>query len=46
MRHELEREQLAAFVAELDAELGVVSKKVLSEAKAAWRTGAGSSSWT
>jgi hypothetical protein len=37
MRHELEREQLGAFVAELDEALGVVTKKVLAEAKAAWR---------
>ena len=36
MRHELEREQLGAFVTELDEELGVVSKKVLAEARAAW----------
>ena len=37
MRHELEREQLGAFVAELDEELGPVSKKSLAEARAAWR---------
>ena len=36
MRHELEREQLGAFLAELDAELGIVSKKVLAQAKATW----------
>jgi hypothetical protein len=36
MRHELEREQLGAFVAELDEELGAVSKKSLAEARAAW----------
>ena len=37
MRHELEREQLGAFLVELDAELGAVPKKTLSLAKAAWR---------
>jgi hypothetical protein len=37
MKHELEREQLGAFIAELDDELGPVSKKALSEARAAWR---------
>ena len=37
MKHELEREQLGAFVAELDDELGPVSKNALSEAQAAWR---------
>jgi len=37
MKHELEREQLGSFIAELDAELGPVSKKALSEAQAAWR---------
>jgi hypothetical protein len=36
MRHELEREQLGAFLAELDGELGVVPKKALAQAKAAW----------
>jgi hypothetical protein len=36
MRHELEREQLGAFLVELDAELGVVPKKTLARAKAAW----------
>jgi hypothetical protein len=36
MRHELEREQLGVFLAELDEELGVVPKKVLAQAKAAW----------
>jgi hypothetical protein len=36
MRHELEREQLGALVAELDEELGVVKKKMLAEARAAW----------
>ncbi len=37
MRHELGREQLAAFVAKLDEELGPVSKKTLAEARAAWQ---------
>jgi hypothetical protein len=37
MRHELEREQLGAFLAELDAELGAVPDGVVTEAKAAWR---------
>jgi hypothetical protein len=37
MRHELEREQLGAFVAELDEELGSVSKKALAEARTAWQ---------
>jgi hypothetical protein len=36
MRHELEREQLGAFIAELDEELGAVSKKSLATARAAW----------
>jgi hypothetical protein len=36
MRHELEREHLGAFLAELDAELGVVPNKTLAQAKAAW----------
>ena len=36
MRHELEREQLGVFIAELDEELGTVSKKVLAAARAAW----------
>jgi hypothetical protein len=36
MRHELEREQLGSFLAELDEELGVLPKKVLAQAKAAW----------
>lgn len=35
MRHELEREQLGTFIAELDEELGTVSKKSLAEARAA-----------
>lgn len=37
MRHELEREQLGGFLAELDEELGAVPKKALTQAKAAWR---------
>jgi hypothetical protein len=37
MKHELEREQLGAFIAELDEKLGVVSTKALSDARAAWR---------
>jgi hypothetical protein len=36
MRHELEREQLGAFLAELDEELGAVPDKTLAQAKAAW----------
>jgi len=36
MRHELEREQLGVFIAELDEELGTVSKKSLAAARAAW----------
>jgi hypothetical protein len=34
--HELEREQLAAFLAEMDRELGPVSKRALAAAKRAW----------
>ncbi len=36
MRHELEREQLGAFLAELDEDLGEVPKKVIAKARAAW----------
>ncbi len=36
MRHELEREQLGAFIAELDDRLGAVPKKARAQAKAAW----------
>ena len=36
LSHELEREQLGAFLAELDAELGLVSEKALTQAQAAW----------
>jgi hypothetical protein len=34
--HELEREQLAAFIDEMDRELGPVSKAALSAAKRVW----------
>jgi hypothetical protein len=37
MRHELEREQLGAFIAGLDDELGPVSKRALADARAAWQ---------
>ncbi len=37
MRHELEREQLGAYLAELDESLGPVPDKVLTEARSAWR---------
>ncbi len=37
IRHELEREQLGAFVTELDEELGAVSKS-LAAVRAAWRS--------
>lgn len=37
MQHELEREQLATYLVELDTELGEVSKKTLAQARAAWR---------
>jgi hypothetical protein len=36
MKHELEREQLGAFLAEMDTELGPVPKKVLAAARSAW----------
>ena len=36
MRHELEREQLGTFLAELDEELGVLPQSVLTKARAAW----------
>lgn len=36
MRHELERDQLGAFLVELDEALGPVSKKAIGQAKAAW----------
>ena len=34
--HELEREQLAAFIDEMDRQLGPVSKAALASAKRAW----------
>jgi len=34
--HELEREQLAAFLVEMDRELGPVSKAALAAAKRTW----------
>lgn len=34
--HELEREQLAAFLAEMDAELGPIPKDALRSARRAW----------
>ena len=36
MRHELEREELGAFLAELDRELGPVSDEAMAAARAAW----------
>ena len=36
LQHELEREQLGSFLAELDAELGPVSEKAVTAARAAW----------
>lgn len=36
MRHELEREQLGDFLEHLDAELGILPIKLLTEARAAW----------
>jgi hypothetical protein len=36
LAHELEREQLGAFLAELDAERGPVSKASLAKARRAW----------
>lgn len=36
IRHELEREQLGDYLALLDAQLGVLPKKVLAEARSAW----------
>jgi post-segregation antitoxin (ccd killing protein) len=35
--HELEREQLTAYLEELDREFGPVPKEVLAEARRAWR---------
>ncbi len=34
--HELEREQLTAFIDEMDRELGPISKPALAAAKRAW----------
>lgn len=34
--HELEREQLGGFLAELEDETGAVSKQALAEARRAW----------
>lgn len=36
MEHELEREQLGSYLAELDAEHGPVSKSALARARRAW----------
>jgi hypothetical protein len=36
MQHELEREQLGAFLDELDAELGPVSKATMNQARRVW----------
>jgi hypothetical protein len=36
MAHELEREQLGGFLAELERDLGPVSKTELSKARRAW----------
>jgi hypothetical protein len=36
MAHELEREQLGTFLAELDAANGPVSKAALAKARRAW----------
>jgi hypothetical protein len=36
MVHELEREQLGSYLAEMERDLGPVPKKVLSVARAAW----------
>ncbi|MGH7281110.1 MAG: hypothetical protein ACRELY_06270 [Polyangiaceae bacterium] len=37
MRHELERENLGKFLAELESELGPIPEKELARARAAWR---------
>lgn len=37
LQHELEREQLGAFLDELDAKHGPVSKQALAAARRAWR---------
>lgn len=36
MQHELEREQLGAFLDELDSEIGPVSKTAMKQARRAW----------
>lgn len=36
MEHELEREQLGSYLAELDAQHGAVSKSVIAQARRAW----------
>jgi hypothetical protein len=36
IQHELEREQLGAFLDEMKAELGPLPKKVIDQARAAW----------
>jgi hypothetical protein len=36
MAHELEREQLGSYLAEMDSDLGSVPKKVLALARSAW----------
>ena len=37
--HELEREQLSAFIDEMDREFGPVPKEIMAEARRAWRGG-------
>lgn len=37
MQHELEREQLGAYLAELDARFGPVDPALLAQARRAWR---------
>ena len=37
MRHELEREQLGAYLAALDESLGLVPDEMLAEARSQWR---------
>lgn len=36
MAHELEREQLGSYLAEMDRDLGSIPKKVLALARSAW----------
>ena len=38
MQHELEREQLGAFLAELDATAGPIAKTAIDQARRAWPT--------